>query len=221
MTSEIQDTLHLLHNTDDVVPVEGPKRIKTKRVARKEASISLHGLKSTTHGWQSLDADAAENLPPGWSSEPRRLGLFGGALLFDLFIYASMVLLTLPFFILGVAVASVHGKRVDDFELNVLQEATKTVNMSKYFCNSRCIDQVCRHPRFSHALRNRSRASSKENGHVATRTRFHNRLARATAAESNSLCCSDYADLPQSMQLLGHRPCTALDTVSIRISILS
>jgi len=52
--------------------------------------------------------------------------------LFNLFTYAIMVLLTLPFFILGIAVASVHGKRVNNSELNVLQEAAKAVHMSKY-----------------------------------------------------------------------------------------
>src|SRR5271170_821974 len=136
MTSESPDTstLHLLHNTDDAVPLEDLKRIKRYPVTKKEASPSLDGVKSTTRGYQSrllIDADATENPLPGWSNEPRRLGLFGRALLFNLFIYAFMVLLTLPFFILGVAIASVHGKRINDFELNVLQEATKAVSMSK------------------------------------------------------------------------------------------
>jgi hypothetical protein len=129
MTSEAEDTLYLLHHTDDGVPLEGLERIKTKPVTEKEASQNLYGVKSTTRGWQSR---SVENPPLKWSNEPRRLGLFGRDLLFNLFIYASMVLLTLPFFMLGVAVASVHGKRVDDFELNVLQEATKAVSMSKH-----------------------------------------------------------------------------------------
>jgi hypothetical protein len=135
MTSETPDTLHLLHNTDDAVPLEDLKRIKRYPATKEEASPSRDGVKSTTRGYQSqllADADATKNPLPRWSNEPRRLGLFGRALLFDLFIYTFMVLLTLPFFILGVAVASVHGKRVNDFELNVLQEATKTVNASKY-----------------------------------------------------------------------------------------
>jgi len=89
-----------------------------------ESSTTLHLLHNTD--------DATENPLPGWSNEPRRLGLFGRALLFNHCIYAFMVLLTLPFFILGVAVAFVHGKRINDFELNVLQEATKAVSMSKY-----------------------------------------------------------------------------------------
>jgi|SRR5271155_5242015 len=136
MTSETQDTntLRLLPNTDGVVALDGIKRIKRKPVAGKEASPSLDGVKSATRECQSrlsIDADA-ENPLPGWSNEPRRLGLFGRDLLFNLFTYAIMVLLTLPFFILGIAVASVHGKRVNNSELNVLQEAAKAVNMSKY-----------------------------------------------------------------------------------------
>lgn len=136
MTSETQDTntLRLLPNTDDAVTLDGLKRIKRKPVAGKEASPSLDGVKSATRECQSrlsIDADAAENPLPGWSNEPRRLGLFGRDLLFNLFTYAIMVLLTLPFFILGIAVASVHGKRVNNSELNVLQEAAKAVNMSK------------------------------------------------------------------------------------------
>jgi hypothetical protein len=137
MASETPDTstLHLLHDTDDAVPLEDLKRIKGYPVTKKEASLSLDGIKSTTRGYQSrllIDADATDNPLPGWSNEPRRLGLFGGALLFNLFIYAFIVLLTLPFFILGAVVASVHGKRINDFDLNVLEEATKAVNMSKY-----------------------------------------------------------------------------------------
>ena len=137
MTSETQDTntLRPLPNTDDAVTLDGLKRIKRKPVAGKEASPSLDGVKSATRECQSrlsIVADAAENPPPGWSNEPRRLGLFGRDLLFSLFTYAIMVLLTLPFFILGIAVASVHGKRVNNSELNVLQEAAKAVNMSKY-----------------------------------------------------------------------------------------
>jgi hypothetical protein len=226
MTSEILDTstLRLLHNTDDAVPPEGPKRFKTKRVTGKEASADLYGLKSTTRGWKSrllIDADAAENPPPGWSNEPRRLGLFGGALLFDLFIYACMVLLTLPFFILGAAVASVHGKRVDDFELNVLQEATKAVNISKYFAIPVVLTKFAGIHTFHNNLRSRRRASSKGNCHLATRARLHNRYTGATDAESNSLYYYNYADLPQSIQLLGPWPCNDLDTVSIRISIFS
>jgi len=136
MTSETQDTntLRLLPNTDGVVALDGIKRIKRKPVAGKEASPSLDGVKSATRECQSrlsIDADA-ENPLPGWSNEPRRLGLFGRDLLFNLFTYAIMVLLTLPFFILGIAVASVHGKRVNNSELNVLQEAAKAVHMSKY-----------------------------------------------------------------------------------------
>jgi hypothetical protein len=137
MTSETLDlsTLHLLYNADDAVPLGDLKRIKGYPITTKEASPNLDGIKSTTRGYQSrllIDADATGNPLPGWSNEPRRLGLFGRAFLFNLFIYAFMVLLTLPFFILGVKVASVHGKRVNAFELNVLQEATKAVNMSKY-----------------------------------------------------------------------------------------
>ena len=136
MTSETQDTntLRLLPNIDDAVTLGGLKRIKRKPVAGKEASPSLDGVKSATRECQSrlsIDADA-ENPLPGWSNEPRRLGLFGRDLLFNLFTYAIMVLLTLPFFILGIAVASVHGKRVNNSELNVLQEAAKAVHMSKY-----------------------------------------------------------------------------------------
>ena len=136
MTSETQDTstLHLLHNTDDAIPLDGLERIKRKPVTGKEISPRRDGVKSTTRECQSrmfIDADEEEKPLPGWSSEPRKLGLFGRVLFFNLFTYAVMALLTLPFLILGAAVASVDGKRINDSELNVLQEATKAVNMFK------------------------------------------------------------------------------------------
>ena len=70
--------------------------------------------------------------PPGWISKPRELRKSRKSHFFDLALEGIMVLIPLPFLVLAAAVASVHGKRVDQYKLDALNQSAKTARITLY-----------------------------------------------------------------------------------------
>ena len=68
--------------------------------------------------------------PPGWINKSRELGKSRKSLFFDLALEGIMVLIPLPFLVLAATVASVHGKKIEQSELDALDQATKTARIT-------------------------------------------------------------------------------------------
>ena len=125
-TSTAEDTDRLL---DAALQQDRPSTPTLKPLEKVAAAEILNEQSLALH--HGLDHHPTIQ-PPGWITKPSRLGKSKKSLCFDLAFDLVMILVPLPFFVLGAAVALAHGELVQPSKTDTLIQATKTVR--KFSC---------------------------------------------------------------------------------------